>query len=218
MQKKILGIVGSPRKAATYESLQVALEGARTFSPDDLNVELVSFKGKKIAPCNHCNACKRNGGRCVIEDDMTPLYESLLEADSFIFASPVYAMNMTPQLSAFFSRMRALHDRDGGKLRNKLATAIAVGGRRNGGQELTISNIVHACLTRGIVYVGGEPGFYSGAMVWSGDKGKDVLSFDEEAENSLLSLGRRLAYWTLLIAAGKSLVGAGEVQMSKYMF
>lgn len=102
MQKKILGIAGSPRKAATYESLQVALEGAQTLCADELNVELVSFKGKN-SPCNHCNACKRNGGRCVVDDDMTPLYESLVEADSFIFASPVYAMNMTPQLSAFLA-------------------------------------------------------------------------------------------------------------------
>jgi multimeric flavodoxin WrbA len=218
MVSTILGICGSPRKAATLKALEIALEAAGEAGAGEVETELVFFKGRKISPCNHCNACKRNGGTCIIEDDMKPLYEKVLKADGFVFASPVYAMNMTPQLSAFFSRLRPLHDETGGKLRNRIATGIAVGGKRNGGQENTISNIIHACMTRGIVYIGGEPGFYSGAMIWSRDKGADWVQDDPVGLDALLHSGRRIAYWTRLVAAGKGAVPEGEVVKSRHSF
>lgn len=203
----ILGISGSPRKSATWRSVEIALEAAREAGGGEIETEMISLYRKTLAPCNHCNGCKRNGGTCVIKDDMQEIYPKLLKAESFIFASPVYAMNMTPQFGALFSRMRSLHDEHGGKLKNRIATAIAVGGKRNGGQEQTISNIIHACMTRGIVYIGGEPGFYSGAMIWSKDQGAEGVEQDPVGFDALRFSGRRIAYWTRLVAAGKEVTG-----------
>jgi multimeric flavodoxin WrbA len=80
MVSTILGICGSPRKAATLKALEIALEAAGEAGAGEVETELVFFKGRKISPCNHCNACKRNGGTCIIEDDMKPLYEKVLKA------------------------------------------------------------------------------------------------------------------------------------------
>jgi len=197
-KKKILGVSGSPRKSSTLRALEIALGEAQHRYDDRVETELVSLHGKKLAPCNHCNYCKRNDSLCVIDDAMTELYEKIAEADSFLFASPVYAMNITPQMHAFFTRMRPLHKVKGGALRNKLAGGIAVGGTRNGGQEQTINAIINACLTRGMIYVGGEPGDYSGAMVWSKDNGPEGVEQDEEGLDALLCMGARIAEVTLM--------------------
>ena len=197
-KKKLLGVSGSPRKSATRRALQIALEEAERVYGNRIEVEMISLHGKKIAPCNHCNYCKKNDSLCVIDDAMTELYGKISEADSFLFASPVYAMNVTPQLHAFFSRMRPLHKIKGGVLRNKLGAGIAVGGTRNGGQEQTINSIINACLTRGIIYVGGEPGNYSGAMVCSRDNGPAGVEEDEVGMESLKNMGARIAEVTLM--------------------
>ena len=197
---KILGISGSPRKSATYHSLKIALQAAQ--QRDGIETEIIALNGKNIDPCNHCDLCKKKKILCHIEDYMLELYPKLKEADGFIFASPVYAMNITPQLHSFFSRMRPLHEIKGGVLRNKLSCGIAVGGTRNGGQEMTINAITHACLTRGMIIVGNEPGNYSGAMVWSKDKGSTGVEEDEVGLASIKNLGYRFAEIVLIMEAG----------------
>jgi len=198
---KILGVSGSPRRSATYRSLEIALEAAK--QKEGIETEIISLHGKNIKPCYHCDLCKKKKVLCHIEDYMLELYPKLKEADAFIFASPVYAMNITPQLHSLFSRMRPLHEIKGGALRNKLASGIAVGGTRNGGQELTINAIIHACLTRGMIFVGNEPGNYSGAMVWSKDQGAKGVEEDKVGFESIKNLGNRLAEIALIMEAGK---------------
>lgn len=198
---KILGISGSPRKSATYRSLELALEAAK--QNNSIQTEIISLSGKNLKPCNHCNWCKRENKLCRIEDYMKEMYPKIIEADAFIFASPVYVMNVTPQLHALFTRMRPLMKPKGGILRNKIVSGIAVGGVRNGGQEITINAIAHAAYTRGMIFVGNEPGNYSGAMIWSKDQGAKGVEEDNINVESLQNLGARLAEVVLLFEMGK---------------
>lgn len=196
---KILGISGSPRKASTYHALEIALQAAA--SKGGVETELISLKGKKIEPCRHCNYCKKNDSLCCIDDYMKELYPKIEEADAFIFASPVYLMNISPHLQALFSRLRPLHKNKGGSLRDKLAAGIAVGGTRNGGQETTLSAIIHSCLAKGIIFIGNKPGNYSGAMLWSKDQGAKGVDHDVIGCESLKNLGNRLAEVALIMGA-----------------
>jgi multimeric flavodoxin WrbA len=194
----ILGINGSPRKSATYRSLEIALAAAEASAA--LKTVIVSLHGKTIKPCIHCNHCKNSTpGHCPIKDYMQELYPVLRDADAYLFASPVYVMNVTPQIHAMFSRMRALHN--SGAFRNKPAAAIAVGAGRNGGQELVINAIFHAAITRGMLFVGNEPDGYhhSGGSVWSKDLGAQGVDIDETGLESITLLGKRLAEITCLL-------------------
>ena len=204
---RILGVNGSPRKSATYRALEIALEAAREMP--GVETDLVSLHNLKVQPCTQCDWCKRNSSLCRIQDDMVGLYPKISEADAFIVASPVYVMSITPQMSAFISRWRPMHHVMKGSLRNKLAAGIAVGGTRNGGQEMTISTLAHAMMARGLIYVGNEPGTYSGAMVWSKDRGVAGTEEDTVGTDSARTLGKRLAEVTVVMVAGKeALAGA----------
>lgn len=96
MKKKIIGIAGSMKKknSSSEYLLSVALEAAEELGVD---TELIRLNDYRIFPCEGCGNCM-DGKRCHIldnpEDQLTELYDKLLEADGFIFASPVYALSL----------------------------------------------------------------------------------------------------------------------------
>jgi multimeric flavodoxin WrbA len=121
---KILAISCSPRKEGNTEILlNRALEGAQKEGAD---TELFSVINKSIAPCNACMTCITNR-ECVINDDMSDLYDKMLEADGIIFGTPVYFYNMTAQCKAIVDRTIALNHPEK-NLANKVGGIVVVGG------------------------------------------------------------------------------------------
>lgn len=199
---KILGLCCSPRDGATQYALEQGLKAAAEFSPE-IETELISVRGKKIAPCNGCGYCKREKTWCCIKDDMQELFEKIIHADGVLVASPVYVMTATPQLHAIASRMRPAMHCYPGMLRNKFVAAIAVGGTRNGGQETTIDDIFHLFGTRAMNMVTNESGGYTGAKVWSQDGGAQVAAQDEIGLKTVRDLGQKLAEVCYIYTLGK---------------
>ena len=103
--KKIIGIVGSGRKNSNSKRLlQVALDAAQK---KGFETKLIDVLDLKFVGCNECNECKRLG-RCVIEDDLTPLYDEIELADGVIVAAPVYFYSLPGQIKLFVDRFQAL--------------------------------------------------------------------------------------------------------------
>ncbi|NMC30875.1 MAG: flavodoxin family protein [Veillonellaceae bacterium] len=202
---KVLGVCGSPRKGATEYMIRQALDSIADIT--NLSVDLISVQGKRIAPCSGCNYCKKNQTWCVIQDDMPELLEKFMAADAFVIGSPVYVYSVTPQLLAFFSRMRPLFHVFPGKLRNKFGVALATGGTRNGGQEMAVNTIVNLMLAREINVVSNEVGGYAGAMLWSRDRMAEGAREDENALLMAQKLVRKLAEVALTYDAGKKARG-----------
>jgi hypothetical protein len=42
-----------------------------------------------MRPCLECDGCHK-AGRCVVRDDMTPVFDKLLGCDALVFASPIF--------------------------------------------------------------------------------------------------------------------------------
>lgn len=198
---KILAISGSPRKKATLKALTIAADAARE---EGAEVEVVSLASKKISLCIHCNKCIRDESDiCTLyDDDMTELYQKFYDADGVLIASPVYEMNITAQLAAFFNRFRptylTLKD-DPDYFMRKVGGAIAVGGTRNGGQEHTIQAIHNFYATNGLTPVIGGLFTYGGASVWSKDQGAEGVLDDQVGVNSCRIIGRRVAKMAKII-------------------
>ena len=84
-------------------------------------------------------------------------------------------------------------------LANKVGGVVAVGGVRNGGQELTIQGVQTALQCQEMVLVGdGRPTCHWGATVWN--NAKDDISQDEFGVATLKNLGRRAAEVALKMA------------------
>jgi multimeric flavodoxin WrbA len=165
---------------------------------EGIETDLILLRGRKINFCIHCNKCIDEGKTfCPLyDDDMTELYERFYSADAYLIASPVYEMNITAQLAAFFNRFRPTYlllRSDPERFSAKFGSAIAVGGTRNGGQETAISAIHGFYHTQGITVINGGLGCYGGAAVWSQDKRAQGAQEDEIGMKNAMFLGAKLA-------------------------
>ena len=106
--KKIMAIIGSPRKGGNTEILtDSVIEGCK--SKGTVEIEKFFVVDKKIAYCNGCLACVEHGAMgCVIQDDMRVLLERMVECDGLVFATPNHVRSATAPMINFLSRMLPL--------------------------------------------------------------------------------------------------------------
>ena len=194
---KIVGIACSPRQGKTTAAgLRVCLDAAKAAVPG-VEVELIELAGLSIPGALAAGQPLPAGQT----DDFPPLVPKLSDprVGGIIVGSPVYFGNMSSLCKAFLDRCIAFRKK-GMALSNKVAGALAVGGARNGGQELTIQSIQTALLCQEMIVVGdARPGGRFGATLWS--KGGDI-SGDDFGLASAKNLGRRVAQVAALLAKG----------------
>jgi len=105
---EVLVFLGSPRKKGNSELLtEAVLEGVREAGGVP---EIIRLCDLKISPCISCGGCDKTG-QCVVEDDMTPLYDKIISINRIIIASPIYFYGVTAQTKGFIDRTQALWNR-----------------------------------------------------------------------------------------------------------
>lgn len=178
---KILGIACSPRKGmTTAKAVQTALDAAKAVDAQ-IAVELIDLGGLSIAgwspnpPKDHFDA--------ILPKLKDP------QLGGLIFGSPCYFRSLSSLCKAFIERCMPL--REGVMvLGDKPVGALAVGGGRNGGQELVVQQILTAMLSYGMVPVGGKSPAMLGGTLWNT---KDDVSQDETGLQSAKLLGAHVA-------------------------
>ena len=105
---KILVLNGSPKRdqSDTMHITRAFLEGMRETAA--VEVETVHVIDKHVEYCRGCFACKRNGGRCVQEDDMAEILQKILAADVLLFSFPLYCYGMPAALKNLIDRTMPL--------------------------------------------------------------------------------------------------------------
>ncbi len=188
---KIIGVSASARKnKSTHFLLTQGLDAVREASGNRIATELIDLAALKISGCIACDACKQKGVMCSQRDDFQTLIPKLADdaVAGIILATPVYMGSMTSQAKAFWDRT-VLFRRNGFRLKNRLGGAIAVGGSRNGGQELTLQGVHAAMMIHGMIIVG--DGAHFGGAAWSNHP--DGYQGDDEGIASARDLGRSMA-------------------------
>jgi len=191
-KKLILGICGSPRKQGTEYAIQYALNYAA--EKHGFDIEFWTVRKKKINFCLHCDYCIREKKGCVSKDDMEELYPKLENARFFLIGTPIFIGTLSGQIKTVFDRCRALIAKNPNVFKNKVGAALAVGGDRNGGQEIAIRSILDFFQQNHIISVsGGAFGANLGASLWSKDLGKEGVEKDEEGLRTIRKVIKRLA-------------------------
>ncbi len=186
---KIIAVACSPRKGmTTATALQVCLEAAKEVAPERIETELIELAGLSI-PWEPSVGMRLPSG---VADDFPAIAEKLADpaVQGIIVGSPVYFAGMTALCKAFLDRCGVFRRQDFA-LSGKVAGALAVGGARSGGQELTIQSIQTALMCQEMVIVGeGRPTSHFGARLWN--QNDEVLQ-DEFGIGTAESLGRHVA-------------------------
>ncbi len=189
---KIIGISASARaKKSTHFLLDRCLNASRRAADElgkRLEVELIDLAPMNIHGCIACGKCNK-GVLCSQEDDFQPLIAKLADPEvvGIIVATPVYMGSMSSQAKAFLDRT-VLFRRNGFMFKNTLGGAIAVGGSRNGGQELTIQGVHAAMMIHDMIIVG--DGDHFGGAAWGSHP--DGYEGDVAGITTSENLGRRM--------------------------
>lgn len=71
-------------------------------------VTKIDLRDKSLAPCRACYACVKNR-KCVIQDDMAEIFQTMLEADVIVLSSPVYFYSVCAQMKMVIDRCLVNH-------------------------------------------------------------------------------------------------------------
>jgi|YNPBryunderm2012_1023409.scaffolds.fasta_scaffold03721_1 multimeric flavodoxin WrbA len=187
---KIVGLSCSPRKGkTTAQGIAICLEAAKAVDPKRIETELIDLADLDIPAYVVAKVPLKAGHR----DDFPQVAETLADPKlaGIIVGSPVYFGNMTALCKAFLDRC-AIFRAKAFALSGKVGGALAVGGVRNGGQELVVQSILHALMCHEMLIVGdGRPTGHWGATLWN--NGTDDISQDEFGVATAKNLGRRVA-------------------------
>ncbi len=187
---KIIAVACSPRAGkTTVQALGFCLEAAKAVDPERIETELIDLADMEIPGYMAAGVPLKPGHR----DDFPDVAAKLVDrrVAGIIIGSPVYYRNVTALCKALIDRCFALRARRFA-LADKIGGAVAVGGARNGGQELTLQAIHSALLCQEMIIVGdGRPTAHAGGAVWN--PGTDDISDDEVGLATVRNLGRRVA-------------------------
>jgi multimeric flavodoxin WrbA len=131
---RVLGIAGSPRRGGNTDLLLAeVLRGAQSKGAE---VKTIVLNKLKMTPCQHCDACFKEGV-CRFDDDMQMVYREMEKADTIVLASPVHFMGVSAQAKIMIDRCQALWARKYilkipplGDERPRKGLFIAVGGMK----------------------------------------------------------------------------------------
>ena len=100
----IVAFLGSPRRNGNTELL--LKESVKGIEDSGLTVQTYNLNLMKIKPCQDCGGCNETG-KCVFQDDMNIIYDSIRSADRIILASPIFFFALSAQAKLMIDRCQS---------------------------------------------------------------------------------------------------------------
>jgi multimeric flavodoxin WrbA len=182
---KILGVVASPRRNGnTHILVSRILEGAEA---EGAGTEILFLADLTIAECDGCHLCWQTN-TCSRNDDMSSIYEKIIQADAIVFGTPVYWYGPTALMKAFIDRFvyfncPANREKISGK-----SAAIAVPFEE---ADPETAALVVAFFERSLAYLEMK---LVGKIIVPGVSGKGEILAKADSLEEGYELGRRLAW------------------------
>jgi multimeric flavodoxin WrbA len=101
---RVVAFHGSPRVEGNTEILLNETLRAMTESSHEMRVFKLNFMN--IKPCQDCGGCEKTGV-CIINDDMSDIYQAIREADRVVLASPIFFFGLSAQTKIMVDRCQA---------------------------------------------------------------------------------------------------------------
>lgn len=99
---KVLLVNGSPHKnGSTNRALE---EVAATLNKNGIETEIFWIGNRALSGCIACKTCAKIG-KCVFDDSVNKCREKALEAEGFIFGTPVHYAAASGAMTAFMDRL-----------------------------------------------------------------------------------------------------------------
>lgn len=105
----VVSIVSSPRKGGFGDRIAAEIEeGARSAGKDVVRFDLNDLRS--IRQCQNCEACKHNGGACVLKDDIAPVIDAIRDAEGIVLDTSIQFNEMNGLFKTVFDRLYCFLD------------------------------------------------------------------------------------------------------------
>jgi multimeric flavodoxin WrbA len=137
MMKKVLAIIGSPRKLGNCEIMAKEISNQLSV-PHELN--LLRLQDFKLLSCRGCYQCLFAKETCVLDDDLNTVTQAMLDADAYIVT---YFLGINASLKTFLDRGLSFYAHIE-HLWGKPAVGVAIAGikGKEGYSRLVIQNFL----------------------------------------------------------------------------
>lgn len=186
---KVLMINGSPHlNGTTNAALEIISDVLKN---EGIDSEIVSLAKENVSDCIACGRCGSTG-KCGFNDIVNDVALKALNADGFIFASPVYYAHPSGRLMSFMNRLFYAY---GHILSHKVASGVVVARRAGCESSLDVINKHFTINQMPIV----------SSTYWSQGFGmnKEQLKQDIEGVNTLTNLAKNMAWLIKVIDKAK---------------
>lgn len=177
-------INGSVREAGNTDIvLQYLKKGATTAK---LQLKEVRLREKNIKNCDGCYKCIE-AGYCVVQDDMSQIYEDLERSEILFFATPNYFCSVTGIMKTFLDRLFVyFHKKAKPRLEGKSAVLLITMNQKNEPKETKMIYNTFKVVLKNIGVSINEAVYFSEIM----EKGAILKKpqYLKEAENLIPSL------------------------------
>lgn len=103
---KILIINGSPRRSKNCSKIIENI--TNKLDENELKYEVLNIYKMNIDYCIACGYCERTG-KCIIKDEMTPLYEEFDHSIGTIVVSPMFFQSISTKVKTLVDRTQAFY-------------------------------------------------------------------------------------------------------------
>lgn len=189
---KVIGISTSPRKDKNTDFAVKQVLSSIKEQSDQVETEFIGLSKRSILPCISCDFCKKNFS-CSQNDDFNDLLAVLKDpaVKGIVLGTPVYMGGMNGQAKCLIDRSVVLR-RNGFSLAGKIGAALAVGGSRNGGQELAVRDVQTGFLLHNMIIIpDSQPTAHFGGTGWERVPGG--IEQDPDSLNTFKNLGINMA-------------------------
>lgn len=144
--KKVIILIGSPRKQATYRAAQEFVADLKSYM--EIDCEYVLLNNYHLEYCKGCKLCFDKGEEyCPSKDDRDLLLDKINQSDGLIFATPNYLFHVTALLKNFLDRVAFISHRP--RFFGKACTVLVTQGITGG-----------ASIVKYLENIGGNLGFH----------------------------------------------------------
>jgi multimeric flavodoxin WrbA len=137
--KKILALVGSPRKLGNCEIVAKMISSQ---VKEDHELKLLRISDFNIKLCRGCYICLLKN-KCSLKDDLEIVIDAFAKADAFIVAAPTYCLGANASLKLLADRILSFYPRNA-EIWGKPAVGVGVAGLKGkeGSTKLQIDSFM----------------------------------------------------------------------------
>ncbi len=137
----VVSIVSSPRRGGFGDRIAGSIEdGIRSTGKDVVRFNLNDMKS--IRQCQNCEACKNNGGRCVLKDDIAPVIDAIRDAEGIVFTTSIQFNEMNGLFKTVFDRLYCFLDINASTIMpkgKKLATVVTASADQSSAERVSVA-------------------------------------------------------------------------------